>query len=175
MIKQALSTFAMWARLMPGAKAAGQGFWRHQIETQMFIAAPAQQVWTLLMDFERYPQWNPFIRHIEGRSERGEKLRVRVQPVGGRVILFEPEVLAVKSSEEFRWKGRFIVTGLFDGEHYFLLRKEGDHGVVLTHGERFSGLLVPFFRSRLNSETKSGFESMNEALRQMVMTSVEPQ
>lgn len=30
------------------------------------IAAPPTAVWAILMDFERYPDWNPFIIKISG-------------------------------------------------------------------------------------------------------------
>lgn len=158
MARKMWASLTVWAGWASGAGAAEQGFWDHQIETQMTIAASAERVWTLLMDFQRYPQWNPFIKHIEGRPEAGEKLRVRVQPTVGRAMSFEPQVLVAKTAEEFRWKGRFLVPGLLDGEHHFLLRKDGDHKTPLIHGERFSGLLVPFFRSQIDSGTRSGFE-----------------
>lgn len=167
MLKKTCAGLAVWAGLVSAVGAADQGFWQHQIETQVNIEAPAERIWTLLMDFERYPKWNPFIRHIEGRPEVGEKLRVEVQPTGGRAMSFEPQVLLVQTAHEFRWKGQFFVPGLFDGEHYFLLRREGDHQTMLIHGERFSGLLVPFFRSQLESGTRSGFKAMNHALQHL--------
>jgi hypothetical protein len=167
MLKKVWASLTVWAGLASTAGAAEQGFWHHQIETQVAIAAPAEQIWTLLMDFPRYPQWNPFIRQIEGRPEVAEKLRVEVQPTGGHAMSFEPQVLVVQTAHEFRWKGRFFVSGLFDGEHYFLLRKQGEHQTMLIHGERFSGLLVPFFRSQLESGTRAGFEAMNHALQHL--------
>lgn len=174
MARKIWASLAVWAGLASGAEAAEQGFWGHQIETQVTIAASAERVWALLMDFEHHPQWNPFIRHIEGRAEAGEKLRVEVQAPGGRSMSFAPRVLVAKTPEEFRWKGQFGVPGLFDGEHYFLLREDGDQKTLLIHGEWFSGLLVPFFRSQLDSSTRSGFEAMNAALRQLALTASPP-
>jgi hypothetical protein len=167
MLKKVWASLMVCVGLASTARATEQGFWHHQIETQVAIAAPAEQIWTLLMDFARYPQWNPFIKHIEGRPELGQKLRVEVQPTGGRAMSFESQVLVVQVAQEFRWKGRFLIPGLFDGEHYFLLRKDGDHQTMLIHGEQFSGLLVPFFRSQLESGTRSGFVAMNHALQHL--------
>ncbi|MEK7346788.1 MAG: SRPBCC domain-containing protein [Pseudomonadota bacterium] len=139
----------------------------HQIETQVLIHAPAERVWSVLLDFPGHAQWNPFIRHIGGRAEVGGKLNIQIQPVGGREMAFSPTVLVAQPLEEFRWKGQFIMPGLFDGEHYFLLRPDGAGGVLWVHGEKFSGLLVPFFRSSLETGTRAGFQAMNEALRQI--------
>ena len=164
---------AMAAGLVSASEAAEStaGFWQHRIETEMPIAASPARVWALLMDFGQHTQWNPFIRHIEGQAEVGQKLRVRVQPAGGSEMGFEPLVLVVKPLEEFRWKGRFVMPGLFDGEHYFQLRAQEDGGTLLVHGERFSGLLVPLLRGQLDTGTRAGFRAMNEALKSEALKS----
>lgn len=138
---------------------------RHHLETRIHIRATAQQIWTVLMDFERYPQWNPFIRKLQGFAEPGQTLRVEVLPVGGQPMKFKPKVLVVQKAHELRWLGRFLFKGLFDGEHYFRLESVSD-GVVFIHGENFRGLLVPLFRRMLQQQTLAGFSAMNEALRQ---------
>lgn len=153
--------------LATGASAQETHALSPQIETQVQIDAPPQRVWSLLLDFPRYAQWNPFIRHIEGRAVAGEQLNVLIQPVGGSEMAFSPTVLAIKPLEELRWKGQFVLPGLFDGEHYFLLRPDGAGGVSWIHGEKFSGLLVPFLRSSLETGTRAGFQAMNEALRKI--------
>jgi hypothetical protein len=138
---------------------------RHHLETRIHIRATAQQIWTVLMDFERYPQWNPFIRQLQGFAEPGQNLRVEVLPVGGQPMKFKPKVLVVQKVHELRWLGRFLFKGLFDGEHYFRLESVSD-GVVFIHSENFRGLLVPLFRRMLQQQTLAGFSAMNEALRQ---------
>ena len=52
---------------------------------------------------------------------------------------------------------------LFDGEHFFLLDRDGDGGTRMTHGEKFSGILV----SLMGGATKNaddGFDAFNRAL-----------
>ena len=70
--------------------------------------------------------------------------------------------------EELRWRGRFLLPGIFDGEHYFRLEAAAPGVARLVHGERFSGLLVPLFKSSLDRETRAGFEAMNAALKTRV-------
>jgi hypothetical protein len=57
-----------------------------------------------------------------------------------------------------------LIGGLFDGEHYFLM-KPMTSGTEFSHGEQFSGILVPFFSSTL-AATEQGFRDMNERLKQ---------
>jgi len=47
-----------------------------------------------------------------------------------------------------RWRGHFLVPGLFDGTHEFALEPL-DSGTRVTQRERFTGILVPLMRSIL--------------------------
>jgi len=59
-------------------------------------------------------------------------------------------VLVAAAGRELRWLGRFLVPGLFDGEHYFIIAACPEGGVRFIQGGRFSGVLVLFAKSRLH-------------------------
>lgn len=135
-----------------------------EIRTGIDIAASPARVWQVLLDFPAHAEWNPFVRSIAGKAQAGERLAVQVQPPGGRAMRFQPRVLAARDAQELRWRGQLLFPGLFDGEHFFLLEPT-PQGTRFTHGERFSGLLVPMARSSLEGGTRAGFEAMNRALK----------
>jgi hypothetical protein len=137
----------------------------HRVDTQIEINASAERVWSVLMDFPGHARWNPFVRSIEGHATVGDSLSVFIQPPGSSGMRFRPTVLAVKPKREFRWKGKLVIPGLFDGEHVFMLEPKSDTQLVFRQGEVFSGLLVPLFRRSLDGATKQGFIAMNEALK----------
>ena len=45
----------------------------YEISNQVMINAPVDQVWNVLTDFDRFPEWNPVIRRVEGRLAVGLK------------------------------------------------------------------------------------------------------
>ena len=137
----------------------------HRIETQIDINASAERVWSILMDFQSYARWNPFVRSIEGTAKVGGSLEVHIQASGSNVMRFHPTVLTVEAKREFRWKGKLVMGGIFDGEHYFILEPKSGTQLTFRQGEAFSGLLVPVFRRSLDGATKQGFTAMNEALK----------
>lgn len=137
----------------------------HDISTEIEIAAPRERVWSILLDFPAHPEWNPFVRSITGNPKPGERLEVFIQPQGGRGMTFRPTVLVAAANREFRWLGRFILPGIFDGEHYFQIIPITPNRVRFIQGERFSGVLVPFAKAGLEGGTKAGFIAMNEALK----------
>lgn len=141
---------------------------QHVVHTEIEIKASAQQVWAVLSDFQTYPEWNPFIKSIIGKPEQGEKLRIEVQPGDAKPMRFSPKVLIAEPEQELRWLGHLGVRGLFDGEHYFLIKAVSENLVHFHHGERFSGLLVGMLRNSLERDTKRGFEEMNQALQARV-------
>ena len=137
----------------------------HELHTEIDIAATPEAVWSILTNFSAYPEWNPFIREVLGAPQAGTKLTVRIQPSGAKAMSFRPTVLMAEHARELRWLGRFILPGVFDGEHRFTLQTLAS-GVRFTQSERFSGLLVPLFRRSLETDTQRGFVEMNLALKQ---------
>lgn len=135
------------------------------LHTEIQIDATPERVWNILMDFAGHAQWNPFLRALEGVPRLGETLKVYIQPPGGRGMQFRPKVLAVEPAREVRWKGKLFVSGLFDGEHFFLLEQMPNGSVLFKQGERFTGLLVPLLKESIQGPTEAGFVAMNEALK----------
>lgn len=135
-----------------------------RIETSIDIAAPPERVWSILTDFGRMAEWNPFITALSGPLQPGERLSVRIAPPGKGGMSFRPKVLVVRPGRELRWLGRLLVGGIFDGEHYFLLEPEGAGATRFVQGERFSGVLVGLLGGALQA-TEAGFAAMNRALK----------
>jgi hypothetical protein len=136
----------------------------HELRREIDIDAPPSAVWAVLTNTDSYSDWNPFIRWVSGDLREGAKLEVRIEPPGGRAMTFKPTVLNVENERELRWLGRFLLRGLFDGEHIFRLEALGDGRTRFTQAERFSGILVRAFGSTLD-KTELGFEQMNTALK----------
>ena len=137
----------------------------HHLSTEIEIEASAERVWAVLTDFASYPRWNPFIRSVMGVPQKGARLRISVQPSGGKAMRFTPVVLAAEAGRELRWLGRLLLPGIFDGEHSFVIEPQGEGKVRFQQSERFSGFLVGLFRAGLDRDTKRGFEEMNRALK----------
>lgn len=136
-----------------------------KIETTIEINATPEKVWQVLLDFEHYPQWNPFIKTISGKKEIDAQLTVEIQPPENKTMVFKPIVLDVVENKEFRWKGKLFFKGLFDGEHFFKLSQTKEGTTLFTQGENFSGILVAIL-ARMLVDTETGFELMNHALKE---------
>jgi len=140
---------------------------KKELYTEIEINASPAEVWRILTDFADYPNWNPFIKSIEGKPEAGERLEVFIQPAGGKGLTFKPTILTVEKEKELRWLGRLFVSGLFDGEHVFQIEMLDEKRVKFIQSENFKGLLVGFLAKSLDTDTLRGFREMNEALKRL--------
>ncbi len=145
------------------------------IETTIEIDSTPIVVWEVLVDFPAHREWNPFFASIDGVAEVGQTLTVvarkhesNEEGLGeGKGMTFRPTVLDVEPGRLLRWKGKFVIPGIFDGTHSFALEPIAGDRTRLVHSEHFAGILIPFMGSVLR-DTKAGFEALNRALAQRV-------
>jgi hypothetical protein len=135
-----------------------------EINATTEIEAPAEAVWSVLMDLEHFHTWNPFIREAHGTTEVGGTVHVHVQPKLGVRLAFHATVLAREDNHTLRWRGHVGAPWLACGDHTFTLEPIGDHRVRFVQHETFSGVLPWLARGLLARETQRGFEAMNHAL-----------
>ena len=133
-----------------------------EIKTEILIHSTPEKVWAILTGVDNYPNWNPFIKSVNGEVKVGNKITVRIEPPEEKGMTFNPKVLTCEVNKELSWIGRLLFPGLFDGEHKFELIDNGNETTTFRQSEKFNGILVGL----LNVEnTKKGFESMNKKLK----------
>lgn len=138
-----------------------------EIKTEILIKARPEKVWTILTDFVNYPNWNPFIKSINGEVKVGKRITVRMEPPEAKGMTFKPVILTLNTNKELRWLGHLLFEGLFDGEHKFELIDNGNGTTTFRQSENFKGILVPLFKKKLDYNTKKGFEEMNKKLQEL--------
>lgn len=136
-----------------------------EIKTEILMDATPDKVWAILTKFENYPNWNPFIKSINGDVKVGNKITVRIKPPEGKGMTFNPKILAFETNKELSWLGHLLFKGLFDGEHKFELIDNRNGTTTFRQSERFKGIFVPLFNKGLVNNTKRGFEKMNKKLK----------
>lgn len=136
-----------------------------EISTSIVINSSPSVIWEILMNFDNYPNWNPFILSISGNPKVGEQIEAKIQPPGAKAMIFKPLVLVNEYEKEFKWLGKLWVKGLFDGEHRFQLIDNQNGTTTFIQSEKFKGILVPLLKKMLDQKTLKGFIGMNEALK----------
>ena len=137
------------------------------IKTEITINTTPEKVWSVLTNFNTYPNWNPFIKSIKGQVVVGEKITVRIEPPATKGMTFKPKVISFIKHKELSWLGHLLFPGLFDGKHKFQLVDNNNGTTTFIQSEKFSGILVPLFKKKLNQNTRKGFIVMNYKLKEL--------
>lgn len=137
----------------------------YEISNQMTIDAPVDQVWTVLTDLDRFPDWNPVIRRVEGNLTVGETVRMTAQAPDGE-HQWSCRISRYRDGREFAWQFTDRHPLLYRGEHTFCVIAIDAHTTRYIDVETFQGLLVPARRHLLATQTRAGMAAMGDALRQ---------
>ena len=142
-----------------------------ELHSEIEIDAPASRVWAALTETAAYPEWNPFIRRLDGDLRAGCKLEVRIEPPGARGMTFRPTVLAAETGRGAALARPFPRPRAVRRQYSFELAELPGCRTRLVQRKRFQRRVVgPFGRSL--DRTAAGFAAMNEALRDRVEASV---
>ncbi|MFZ5894548.1 MAG: SRPBCC family protein [Myxococcota bacterium] len=139
-----------------------------EVRTEIEISASPAEIWKVLLDFRHYPEWNPFIVHINGEAKVGAELGMTLSlPDSNRERELSARLLKCEEQRELRWLGHLWMKGLFDGEHFFKLEPRPDGTTRLVQGEDFNGILLRFMLAQVTEATR-GFVYMNQALKRRI-------
>jgi len=133
-----------------------------ELKTEIILNASPESVWKVLTDFQKYPQWNPFIVKIEGELKLDSFLSTSLKSKD-KLMSFRPKVTRLEEGRAFEWLGQAFL-GTFKGRHYFVLEPLAEGKTKLIHGEQFSGLLSGMVLHMIGEETLHNFQRMNKAL-----------
>lgn len=136
-----------------------------EVYTEINIRSTAETVWQILTTFEDYATWNPFIKKVEGKAQKGNQIEIHIFPPGLKSMRLNPTITELIFCRKLQWQGKFLFPGILDGEHSFIIKELADLSIRLIQKEYYSGLLIPFSKKQLKNNTKQGFNLMNQAIK----------
>jgi hypothetical protein len=140
--------------------------WMPFIDTRVEINAPAQEVWTILTDFEGYRRlgWNSYIESISGTLAPGAKITATVKAPELRRRVIRPRLVSA-AFPELSWEVYLGSREVLHAMHYFRVEPLTAGTCRVTQGEKVSGLLTRTV-FHLVEKSESGFAVFNLALKQ---------
>ena len=135
---------------------------RTVMHTEIFIDAPPEDVWAVLMDTEKYPEWNPVFVEVDGKLEVGASLANQVVEPGKDAVQMNASVKAIVPNKEINQGGG--IPGILTFDHHYYLEPENGGTRVIQH-EVDQGLYMYIWDS---SWVEPAYASVNEALKHRV-------
>jgi len=95
----------------------------YEINNQIKINAPVDQVWQVLTAVDRFHEWNPVIRRVEGPLTVGETVRMTANSPDGEQQ-WTCRISRHQDGREFAWRFTDRHPLLYRGEHTFCHRHQ---------------------------------------------------
>ena len=134
--------------------------------TTLPIEATADVVWAILIDFERWSEWNPSVPSIRGEAQVGSEVKLTLAMPGRPSAKVKATLTEVVPERRLYWHGNVVGDRVFAGTREFEIDPQPDGTVLFTHVEDVSGLLFPVFRALMGSAIQLHHDNLNNALKQ---------
>ena len=135
-----------------------------RVEARIGIQAPAEVIWDILYDLDRWAEWNPTYPSATGQIRLGEVLSVTLALPGQPPQALKPKVLEWVPNAQLHWELR-MMGGLIRTLRYIEIEPLANQACVVDNGEIFGGLMGPSLGNRMGRAVQRGFMAMNEALK----------
>lgn len=135
-----------------------------RVEDRIGIQAPADVIWDILYDLDRWHEWNPTYPSAAGQVRLGSVLDVTLALPGQPTQTLKPKVLEWVPNAQLHWELR-MMGGLIRTLRYVEIESLAIQSCVVDNGEIFGGLMGPSLGARMGRTVQRGFRAMNEALK----------
>ena len=140
------------------------------IENEVEIPSSVSRVWSALVDFEQYEDWNPFIA-VRGTPGAGLDIEWSLGGYGRKRVWTVAAITAHEEPRLLAW--RFGVGRLFSLEEAYSLTDA--HGrTLLRHSFRCTGLIPVLAKSFLRKRLNAVLSAADGGLREYLPASATP-
>jgi uncharacterized protein YndB with AHSA1/START domain len=129
------------------------------------IHAPPADVFRVMTDFERYAEWNPWIREARGAASEGEVVAVKVK-LGKATTSVKHRVLEIVPGVALRWCDMGWFTAIAYGERARRLEPLPGGDVAYRVELRVTGIGWRLVRALYGRALEAGMREETAALKQ---------
>ncbi len=148
-------------KFKPAASAGPPGV---RVEHRIGIQAPAETIWEILYDVERWHEWNPLYTKAEGVVRTGGQLTLTLALEDEAPRVIQPVVYEWVPNDQIHWRLKML-GGLVSNIRFLELEKLDTASTIFSNGELIGGLLGPTVARRMGRKIYRGFQAMSEALK----------
>ena len=162
MQKPSMFTAAAGFKIKTPAPAGPSGV---RVEHRIGIQAPAETIWEILYDLERWREWNPLYTEARGAIRIGGQLDLVMQLEGEPARRITPVVLEWVPNDQIHWRHK-LMGGLVSTTRFLELEQLDTASTIFSNGELIGGVMGPAYARRIGRRLYRSFQAMNEALKE---------
>ncbi len=128
----------------------------NSVRAEIEIEAPIDRVWQILLDFDRYGDWNPFTPRVATTLRIGDRVDLDVRLFGQR-LLHRVEWVTRNEPYTLGWEMRASSPRLLHAERLQVLTPRGRDRTHYRSEDVFHGLLRPVVLGLFGRAVERGF------------------
>ncbi|MEH6585534.1 MAG: SRPBCC domain-containing protein [Halioglobus sp.] len=136
-----------------------------EVSHEIVVAASPTVVWEVLVDLDRYPEWNRYSPIVLGRVAVGEVIWVEAH-LEGEIQHVQNIVISVKPNRELCWQSTDWYGFLASGTRCRWLSASEDGETLLVHHEVMSGPLAWLIKLNYRDRIERGLKLVDESIAQ---------
>lgn len=140
------------------------------VEHRVRFPGTREAAWEILTRADLFPDWNPYVKKMEGILQPGETLRVTIVQENWKLpIVVRPKIVTATAPAVLHWHGSILVSGFLETDHSFHFAEVGEGEVEFVQREEFRGWLAHRMKDNGSQRyTFEAFERMDLALAERV-------
>jgi hypothetical protein len=135
------------------------------ISSEIEIDAPIDRVWSILCDFDSYPEWNPFTVSVKTTLELGSPVDMQVKLRPPKAMHQVEHVSAVVPGERVCWGGNVGPRWFISADRCQVLTDLGGGRTRYVTTDVFTGLGVGLMFRIVGRHVQRGFDDVARALK----------
>jgi hypothetical protein len=135
-----------------------------KIEHRIGVQAPAETIWAVIAEIERWSDWNPLYPKAEGTVRIGSPLTLELALPDRKPQTIRPVVIDWIPNEQIHWRLKAL-GGLVQTTRFLEIEKLTETGCIFANGELFAGPLGDLAVRSLGRAVRRGFVAMGEAVK----------
>jgi hypothetical protein len=133
--------------------------------TEFDVDASDEQVWAVLVDFERWGEWNPSVPSISGDVREGSTVSLTLVMPGRPKMNVKAVLQEVTPGRRLTWRGHLAADRIFTGYRELVIEPLAANKVRVTHVEDLQGWIAPVFEKLMGGAVQAHHDAFNEALK----------
>lgn len=132
---------------------------RKSVRSEILINASPEKVWDILMDTQKYPQWNPVFELVEGKIEEKSKVVYKFTQDDENSYNVSTKVIQIQPLQLLNQGGGVPLVLTFN--HQYKIEPIGEKTKVIIF-EKYGGIGVNFWNPE---KVEAAYQRLNEALK----------
>lgn len=134
------------------------------VRAEVDIDAPIDRVWQILVDIDRYGEWNPFTPDVRSSLAIGDPVELQVRLVGDR-LMRRVEYVTRNEPYTLGWEMKMGVRFLLYAERCQVLTALDEERTRYVSEDCFTGWLTPIVTGLFGKSMERGFRDCGLGLK----------